>query len=156
MLRDWGWGVHDPSRRQGLDRAPVGDIALILPFLFKSCWSWSMFYDDCCMDAGKGLGVCVSSKSVAKAGTFRGIGIGPQWGITHSSPPLLLEIWGEMFPVVDYAIIPPSPLLYLLVKIKYIKYSMFMFWIPLCPLATPSIHVAVILLSSFCVFFSIF
>ena len=26
----------------------------------------------------------------------RGIGIGPQWGITHSSPPLLLEIWGEM------------------------------------------------------------
>ena len=29
-------------------------------------------------------------------------------------------------PVVDYAIIPPSPLLNLLVKIKFIKYSMFM------------------------------
>ena len=91
MLRDWGWGVHDPSRRQVLSRGmgsgPGGGSRThpplplqILMILFK------MFYDDWCMDVGKGLGVW-SAWSVEKAGTLPVNGIGPQWGITHSSPP---------------------------------------------------------------------
>ena len=99
MSRDWGWGVHDPSRRQVLSRGmgsgPSGGSRThpplplqILMILFK------MFYDDWCMDVGKGLGVW-SVWSVEKAGTLPVNGIGPQWGITHSSP-LPLLIWGLM------------------------------------------------------------
>ena len=90
MIRDWGWGVHDPSRRQVLSRGmgsgPSGGSRThpplplqILMILFK------MFYDDWCMDVGKGLGVW-SAWSVEKAGSLPVNGIGPQWGITHSSP----------------------------------------------------------------------
>ena len=60
-------------------------------------------------------------------------------------------------PVVDYALIPPSPLLNffigvavyfepkILLKIKYINYSLFTLSIPICRLhAQPSIHAALI------------
>ena len=59
-------------------------------------------------------------------------------------------------PVVDYAFIPPSPLLNFFVrvavyfepkiflKIKYISYFLFMLWIPICLHAQPSIDAALI------------
>ena len=54
-----------------------------------------MFYDDRSMDAGKGLGVW-GAWYTEKAGTFPVYGIGPQWWITHSSPPPSLISWSEL------------------------------------------------------------
>ena len=91
MSRDWGWGVHDPLRRQvlslGMGSGPSGGSCTHPPLPLQTLMILvQMFYDDWCMDVGKGMGVR-GVWSVEKAGTLPLNGIGPQWGIRPSSPP---------------------------------------------------------------------
>ena len=89
-----------------------------------------MFCDDLFMDVLRRLevwGACYTEK----AGTFPVHGIGPQCGITQPSPPS---------PPLNFLVgvavyFEPKFLL----KIKYINYSLFTFWIHLCLHAPPSL-----------------
>ena len=137
-VNDWGWGLHDPSRRQvlsqGMGLGPSGG-SRTHPPLPLELWGIMlililMFCNDLFMDVLRELGLC-GAWYTKKAGSFPVYGIGPQWWITHSSPPPPFLVW------VLFACEPKF-----LLKIKYINYSLFTLWIPLCLHPPPLIYAA--------------
>ena len=125
--------------------------------------------------AKKSLQLCLTIKMIKKTkfnflwwlfyGCFEGIGV--EGCMIHREGRYSPSEW-DWAPVVDYALIPPSPLLNffigvavyfepkILLKIKYINYSLFTLSIPICRLhAQPSIHAALIfsLVLFVCMFF---
>ena len=127
---------HVLSQWMGLGPSGVSSTHPPLPLvIWGKCWSWSniswwLFY-----------------------GCFEGIGV--EGCMIHREGRYSPSEW-DWAPVVDYALIPPSPLLNffigvavyfepkILLKIKYINYSLFTLWIPTCLHAQPSIHAALI------------
>ena len=104
MLRDWVWGVHDPSRRQVLSRGmgsgPSGGSRTHPPSPFKSWWSCSkcfMMIDVCMLGRDWGCGVRDPSRRQVLS---QWMGLGPSGGsLTH--PPLPRLIWGLMLILIQ-------------------------------------------------------
>ena len=98
-VKGLGCGVHDPSRRQGMGLGPSGG-SRTRPPLPLEIWGIMlililMFCNDLFMDVLSGLGLW-GAWYTEKTVTFSVYGIGPQWWITHSSPPPPLISWSEL------------------------------------------------------------